>query len=282
MNCQYSNINSRSNSGYSDFNSVTASFESNNFRNKGAYITARYTYSVAKDNLSTTFSESANNFNLGLTDPFNPSYDYGYADFDARHRFISSFVWNLPTERYLSSGAIKNILGGWTLNGILLMASGSPFTIFDCTNATATTCIRMKPNGNINFGKPANLTDAGAPNSFIWTNLAGQTPSTFTDISGGTEVGPFPTDVAARNAFRGPGYWNFDMGLFKSIKFTERYNLQLRLELINAFNHSIYVINGPTADLSSNAFVSVSKQGSGGTRVTPSNRTIQLSAKFNF
>ncbi|MBX7172096.1 MAG: TonB-dependent receptor [Pyrinomonadaceae bacterium] len=282
LNCQYSNINSRSNSGYSDFNSVTASFESNNFRNKGAYITARYTYSVAKDNLSTTFSESANNFNLGLTDPFNPSYDYGYADFDARHRFISSFVWNLPTERYLSSGAIKNILGGWTLNGILLMASGSPFTIFDCTNATATTCIRMKPNGNINFGKPANLTDAGAPNSFIWTNLAGQTPSTFTDISGGTEVGPFPTDVAARNAFRGPGYWNFDMGLFKSIKFTERYNLQLRLELINAFNHSIYVINGPTADLSSNAFVSVSKQGSGGTRVTPSNRTIQLSAKFNF
>lgn len=281
LNCQYSNINTRGNGGYSNYNGVTTSLESNNFLKTGAYITARYTYSVAKDNLSTTFSDAANNFNLGLTDPFNPSYDYGYADFDARHRFVSSFVWNLPTEKYLSNGFAKHLLGGWTLNGIFLAASGAPFTIYDCTNASETTCIRLKPTGNIDFGKPSTIRSNGV-NTFIWTDLSKQTASTFTDASGGTEVGPFPTDVAPRNAFRGPGYWNFDFGIVKAIRFTERYNLQLRMEMIDAFNHSIYLLNPGTVDFSSGNAVTVSKQGSGSSRNTPSNRTIQLSAKFNF
>jgi hypothetical protein len=53
-------------------------------------FTARYTLSSAKDNLSSTFSDSNANGSLGLLDPFDPNVDYGYADFDSRHRFVTS------------------------------------------------------------------------------------------------------------------------------------------------------------------------------------------------
>ena len=59
--------------GTASYNALIASVDSSNFRNWGVRFTARYTYSVSKDNLSSTFSESGNNFNLGYTDPFNPN-----------------------------------------------------------------------------------------------------------------------------------------------------------------------------------------------------------------
>ncbi len=273
LNCQYGDINTRGNNGYSNYNGLTLSMVSNNLLNSGLAFTARYTYAVSKDNLSSTFSESNNNFNLGLTDPFNPSYDYGNADFDVRHRFVGSFNYDVPFARNLSNGFAKSLLDGFSINGIVTARTGSPFTIYDCTNATFSTCVRIKPINGVNY----TFTGAGA-NNFTYLDLSGQTPSDFTDVTGGTEVGPFPTDVTRRNAFRGPGGWNFDLGLIKNVRFSERYGLQLRADLINAFNMTDFVVDGASADLTNGA-VNAFKVGSGpgGTQ-----RTIQLSAKFNF
>jgi hypothetical protein len=48
-----------------------------------------------------------------------------------------------------------------------------------------------------------------------------------------------------RNAFRGPGYWNINLGIYKSFFLSERFTLQFRGELYNAFNHAnLYVQNG--------------------------------------
>lgn len=278
LNCQYSNINTRGNNGYSNYNGVTFSFEGSNIRNSGLSATARYTFSKTKDNLSSTFSEFDNNFNLGLTDPFDPSYDYGAANFDVRHRFVSSFVYEIPFARNLSNRFAKGLLNGFSVNGIFTARTGAPFTVFDCTNAI-TTCLRVKPTGSLNFGSPDQIVDTGSPNSFIYTDLSGQTSNSFTDgVSGGTEVGPYPTDVTERNAFRGPGRMNFDFGVIKDIGFTERYKLQLRGEFINAFNMTDYVIVGSSAEIS-NGFVQTRKVGSG---AADSPRTIQFSAKFLF
>src|SRR5207244_170705 len=89
-------INFRGSDGTSNYNALILSLDSSNFRNKGLRLTTRYTYSVARDDLSTTFSETGQSFNLGHLDPFNPKLDYGYADFDERHRFTGSFVWDIP------------------------------------------------------------------------------------------------------------------------------------------------------------------------------------------
>jgi Carboxypeptidase regulatory-like domain/TonB-dependent Receptor Plug Domain/TonB dependent receptor len=280
LNCQYTNINTRGNSGYSNYNSLSLSLVGNDLLKSGLAFTARYTYSVSKDNLSSTFSESANNFNLGLTDPFDPKYDYGNADFDLRHRFVASFNYDVPFARNLSNGFAKSLLDGFSINGILTANTGAPFTIFDCTNAI-TTCLRIKPTAALARSN-SNPTAAGA-NIFTYLDLSNQTPNPFTDVSGGTEVGPFPTDVTKRNAFRAPGGWNMDLGFIKNFRVSERYGIQLRAELINAFNTTDFQIVGGSADLTNGA-VQVVKTGSGPRNAAGNGtaRTIQLSAKFKF
>jgi hypothetical protein len=280
LNCQYSNINTRANNGYSDYNGITFAFESNNLRNLGLTLTTRYTFSKAKDNLSTTFSEANNNFNLGLLDPFNPSLDYGPADFDARHRVTTSFVWDLPFARN-ADGAAKHLLGGWTLSGRFVARSGLPFTVFDCTNAL-TVCMRLVPSAPVNFGKPNQVAavPGNNPNTFIYTDLSNQTPSSFTDVSGFTEVGPFPDGMTGRNAFRGPGFWNADLALFKNIRFTETMRLQLRAEAFNVFNHSNLYIVGSSAEVN-NGFVQA-KKGFPASNVPAERRNLQLAVRFMF
>lgn len=284
LNCQYGSINFRSNGGYSNYNGVNFSLVSNNLLSTGLALTANYTFAHSKDNLSSTFSESGNNFNLGFTDPFNPSYDYGDADFDIRHRFTVGFTYDLPFAKKFGNGFAKTLLGGFALTGIVTARSGSPFTIFDCSNASETTCIRFTPTGPISLKANRNPTSAGT-NIFNYLDLSNQKASTFTDVSGGTEVGPFPTNVLPRNSFRGPGAMNVNLGVIKRFRFTERYNFQIRGELINAFNMTDFRIIGGSADISNTnandvpVGIQAFKTGSGpgGT-----NRTIQLSAKFEF
>lgn len=272
LNGQYTNINTRGSNGRSNYNAIVLSLDSNNFLNLGLDFGARYTYGVTKDNLSSTFSESGNNFNLGYLDPFNPDLDYGNSDFDIRHRFIGNFTWNLPIARN-AKGLTRQVLGGWTLAGIVEIRSGTPFTVYDCTNAL-TTCIRLIPTGSLRFkgsGNPPAV--PGTPNRFNYIDLSNQSPSTFTDVSGFTEVGPFPSNMTKRNAFRGPGFWNVDLAIYKEFFFGEKYRLQLRGEFYNAFNHANLFVSGGETDISSINYVPAFREG---------RRNIQLAAKFIF
>src|SRR5204863_7435570 len=61
LNGQYTNINTRGNNGRSNYNALIASLQSNDLMKLGLQLTARYTYAVAKDNLSSTFSDSPGN-----------------------------------------------------------------------------------------------------------------------------------------------------------------------------------------------------------------------------
>jgi hypothetical protein len=59
--------------------------------------------------------------------------NYGPSDYDRRHRFVTSFVYDLPkfgTER----GAVKALLNNWQVNGILTLQTGTPFSIIDSPN----------------------------------------------------------------------------------------------------------------------------------------------------
>jgi hypothetical protein len=255
-----SDINFRSNGGRSNYNALILSFDSSNLQKLNLRLSARYTYSKTLDNLSTTFSESSNNFNLGFLDPFNPDVDYGFADFDIRHRFVTSFTWGVPTVRD-ARGMFKHVLGGWELTGIFTARTGTPFSVFDCTNSifAESPCIRVLANGPLDFNPSVsrdNPNIAGQPNRYQFVDLSGLTPGTFVNpITGSNDPGPFPSNMTARNAFRGPGLWNFDGGLYKNFKFNERVNLQLRLEAYNVFNHAnAFVIYGfPENEISNGA-----------------------------
>lgn len=275
LNNQYSNINTRGNEGYSRYNALIVALDGNNFRNTGLGFTAHYTFAKSNDNLSSTFSEGAFNTNLGLTNPYDPGFDYGPADFDVRHRFVGSMIWQLPFAKH-TDGVTKALLDGWTLTGIFNARTGTPFTIFDGTNANLSSP-RLVANGPLNI----NVTDTGQGNFFNYIDLTGQPVGAFGNaVCGGcSDFGPYPANMTRRNQFRGPGLWNLDAGLSRNVKLTERYSLQLRAEMFNALNHAnLYIVPG-TQDVTS-GFVGATKG------VTPNGnverRNVQLAVKFIF
>ncbi len=281
LNGQYTSINSRGNNGFSNSQSLVLGLASNDFRDSGLQLTARYTLGRAKDNLSSTFSDAnAQNGNLGILDPFNPSIDYGYADFDIRHRFVGSLTYEVPFFNNSTNRLAKHLLGGWTVTGIFNARTGLPFSVYDCNNANFI-CPRYAPSSAVNFTGSGNppAADATTPNSFVYINLP--TRIDFLNTAAGvSDVGPFPAEMTRRNAFRGPGYWNVDGGLYKRIRFSEKYSLQLRLEAFNVFNHANLFFDPNQLDASGFNFVSARRG------VFPSGnierRNVQLAAKFNF
>jgi hypothetical protein len=284
LNGQYSNINFRGQHGESDYEGVSFNLESSRLGAgnrlthlfKGMQFTARYTLSHAKDNLSSTFSESTNNgsFILGYLDPFNPKLDYADADFDVRHRFVGSFNWDLPLGEKIH-GVARQVLGGWALTGIVVARSGTPFSVYDCSFAI-TICMRMLAVApGLRFTGPSTPAPSGDPNRFNFIDLRPQFPGagSFTDASGAAEVGPYPLTMTGRNAFRSPGFWNMDFGLYKSFKITERTRIQLRSEFFNIFNHANLFVSGSDADIAEVDQVQAFRDG---------RRHIQFAAKIIF
>jgi hypothetical protein len=223
--------------------------------------------------LSSTFSDSSNNFNLGLLDPFNPKLDYGYADFDTRHRFVGSFNYEPSIFKNDSNPFLKHGLGGWALTGIVTIRSGQPFTVFDCTNAFFEVCPRLVPTASLPFSVNSNPPGTGQPNEFRLIDLSGQTPGNYFDPKTGTgEFGPFPANMTGKDAFRGPGFWNFDFGLYKNIFLGETTRIQLRGEFYNVFNHANMFVDGASAEVNE-GLVRGFKDG---------RRNVQLAVKFIF
>ena len=98
---QYGAFNTRGNRGQSQYHGVTFSLDSRKLGSTGLQFTAKYTLSHAKDNLSATFSDAGNDFNLGYLDAFDPMLDYGDSGFDVRHRLIFAGMWELPDLQQL-------------------------------------------------------------------------------------------------------------------------------------------------------------------------------------
>jgi hypothetical protein len=277
INTQYGNINYRTNGGVSNYDAMIASLKSGNLFHQGLMLNINYTWSHTLDNLSNTFSDDANNFNLGFLDPNNPMLDYGNAEFDARHRFAVSAIWNIPYAKNMT-GPAKVIFDGWTLAPIFTAQTGHPYTVWDCTNAYYR-CMRMEivSPGLVTKGTGNPQPVPGLPNEFYYMDMTGQLAgagSYANQYTGVSDFGPYPADMSGRNIFRGPGTWNLDMGVLKDFKFkSERYSLQLRGELYNVFNHANLYANVGTADIAEGSFVEAYRSG---------RRNVQIALKFIF
>lgn len=267
-------INWRASDGRSNYNALIVSYDNSRLRNLGLRIGARYTYSVNKDNLSSTFSEDQNgNFNLGYLDPFNPDLDYGYSNNDVRHRFVTNFTWEIPAPK-AANGWMKQVVGGWQINGIFIARSGAPFSVFDCSFAFGV-CSRAILSGGVNLTGSVNhnaVGVAGTPDRYKFIDLSSLTPGEFRDKNGMAEFPSFPSNMSRRNAFRGPGFWNVDAALYKNFHITEQKQIQLRFETYNSFNHANLFVLGGEAEVNT-GYVPAAFDG---------RRNIQLAAKFIF
>ena len=234
--------------------------------------------------LNYTYSHGLANFGDNLTAGALPQNAYNYSAemsnsiLDIRQRFVSNFIYNLPIgqgKRFLSSGDVTSrVLGGWQVNGIVTVQTGSPFSVtgsdFSYTgsnHAAYANCI----------GDPF----SGATDSYKSYTTTGFfiNPAAFSNPSPGS----FGT--CAPRLFHGPGIGDTDLSLFKQFRLTERYQLQFRAEFFNAFNHPNFA--NPSANINfpgsfgkvSNTLSPILGTGSGG----PGDpREIQLALKLYF
>ncbi|HLK51219.1 MAG TPA: TonB-dependent receptor [Bryobacteraceae bacterium] len=289
---QYSYINFRTNGGFSNYDAMNVRFEMRNLARQGLTLRANYTWSHALDNLSNTFSESAMDQNLGVLDPLHPGLDYGSADYDVRHRVTLAAVWDIP---YKGNNAFeKQVLGGWSIIPNFSAHTGTPFTLYDCTNTGFVQCPRAMYDTPFHV-QYTNI-PTGQPNQFAYFNVGTPDSSYVNPVAQVSDFGPFPATMTGRNVFVGPGVWNFDFAIHKDFAVTERVHLELRGEAFNIFNHSNLYLVYSSSDLS--AFYSlanktgnvvtatrgVNNANNGGTSANPlpENRNLQLAVKLIF
>ena len=192
--------------------------------------------------------------------------DYGYAGDDVPHKLAVNVVWELPIR--FGNRALDAALGGWQLNAISISQSGTPFTVV-CGLAWPRCDFNGDGVNNDRVNLPAGGTDFGDPSRQEWLNGV-------LDAANFSNPAPGTFANQERNAFRGPGYWNVDLSLFKNFSvpsFNGRAStVQVRLEAFNAFNNVNFF--NPNGTTNSGNFGRVT--GARGMRV------IQLGAKWMF
>src|SRR5882724_11975166 len=207
----------------------------------------------------------------GLSFYINQRRDYARNDFDRTQTFVQSVVYDLPFgkgRRLVSSGVGAAVLGGWRVSSFLTLMSGLPLYF----TAPGSSLLAPDNTQTPDLVAPVQILHGvgiGSP-WFTTSSFAAAAPRTFGNVG--------------RNYLSGPNFFNLDAALSKSIRFTERYNLDLRLEAFGATNTPQFFFNntngtpaGGTAagtTLGSNSFGHVTNASGG--------RQLQLGAKFNF
>ena len=242
-NQQYSNINMRGSLGSSAYDALNVKFQTQDLHHTGLTLVANYTWAHSLDDLSSTFSDSAQGGSgyigdLGYTNVLDPKLDWGNSDYDIRHRVVISPIWQTP---WFKSGTEwqRQVLGGWTIASIFVAHTGIPFSVFDYSNDfnfyTVPRLTPATPITNYHTGAPV---PTGTPGVFTVLTLPVPASSAPLDPALGiSDFGPYPQNMTRRNAFRGPGAWNDDLAISKSFQLTERFGLQFRAEGFDVFNH---------------------------------------------
>ncbi len=219
----------------------------------------------------------------------------GLSDFDRKHRFVFSAIYEIPTPGFAKdSSAGKVLLGGWQVAGIATSMSGLPIDIVD-TGAGSLYGLNGAALSRPNLvGDPFSNVPAGYyfnPLAFARPVVAAGAviPSSgglATAAAVGTDIGTLP-----RNILRGPHQNNIDFSLIKRFSFLETKAIEFRTEFFNLFNTVNYA--NPISDLNAIPAANFNADGTinatlgagrfGKIISTSSNpRLIQFGLKFSF
>jgi hypothetical protein len=144
--------------------------------------------------------------------------------FDRTHVAHISTIWEVPLGRgrkWLADGALSWILGGWQLNSLISLMSGTPFTV----QGPATTLDMPGSTQTADQVKGEVMKPGAIGRGAFWFD-----PTAYA----APPIGRFGN--SGFNSLRGPGLVNWDFGLFREFAFTERWRLQFRAESFNSAN----------------------------------------------
>jgi len=185
--------------------------------------------------------------------------NWAHAGFDRRHTFTIAYAYQLPFGRDDRATLLNELIRGWQLNGTLAAYSGTPFTITASNTAldqrgNQQTADQVGDVRRVGIGPDEHYYDPNA-----WANV--------TERRYGN---------TGRNQYYGPGYWNYNMSLFRTFRLPNRMRLQFRLEGFSLPNHPIWA--NPNNSVTSGSFMRITA-----TRVNlPGNRYARLGLRLEF
>ncbi|MCI0404066.1 MAG: hypothetical protein L0212_11175, partial [Acidobacteria bacterium] len=202
---------------------------------KGLQFAAAYTWSKSIDNAS-SFEQ------ILPPDPADFGRNRSLSLFHAAHRFVASYVWELPVPKY--EGAKGKLLNGWSVSGITTFQTGFPIRILSEDDQEFMLSFDFElpgrpdqvgsfqiadPRNNsfcaVGTPDPANMVDC-EPGFFFFD------PNSFTTAADGT-LGTAPRTICC-----GPSVNNWDFSIHKNTPINDRWRLEFRAEFFNIFNHT--------------------------------------------
>jgi hypothetical protein len=237
------NISQVESTGYSNYHGLWLSAKKRLAR--GLQFDTSYTWSKSLD------TNSLNSLGFAVQDSYDIPNQYGLSDFDARHRFVLSAIYELPFDRHV-------LIRGWQLAAIVQSQSGNPVNLVT-GNSTL--------NGVPNTVRP----DITGPVRIIGSVDQWFDPSVFVAADHFGNLG--------RNVIIGPGFNNTDLSVVRNMRFGERIRLQVRADVFNLFNHANFgspgdVVESPTFGKITRTRLTTGEAGS--------SRQIQLAARLTF
>jgi len=215
------------NNGYGNYNGLQTKIQ-RRYSNGLEYL-ASYTWSRALNTSDGTFVGEGGRGWM-TQNLLNPQTEYGVAAQNLSQRFVMSGLYELPfgkKKRFLNAGGLSNaLLGGWQVNGITTVSSGSPFTVDQTDNGA-----------NVDVGD-SRCDTIGNP------RLSHRTVAKFFNTAAFAMYDPvngvYRFGNTGRNTVTGPDSVDTDLSLYKKFPIHERGLVEFRFEAFNVFNHPIF------------------------------------------
>ncbi|MFQ5663732.1 MAG: TonB-dependent receptor domain-containing protein [Terriglobia bacterium] len=208
----------------------------------GLQLNANYTWSHAIDELSDAFE---NDTGLRPFDNFDISLSRGNADYDIRHRFVTSYYYDLPLFKD------NALAGGWSISGIVTAQVGRGFPLFNSTSAG-------DANEDVYRTDTLTFIGSGDPDDAV---TGGQSPADgYFDTSQFVTTACLPSENfglwcngrLGRNTVIGPGFANVDFSIAKRFRIKERATVEFQANFFNIFNRANFLL--PSGNIVSSQF----------------------------
>jgi outer membrane receptor protein involved in Fe transport len=282
-NTPLTNVTSRESTGNSNYNALWVSL--NKRMSGGLQFNASYTLSKSIDYNSRT------NQGIVVQNSYDLRGDRAPSDFDTRHRFVISAIYQLPFRG-------NRFVEGWQLSTITQSQSGNPINILagnalaisgtnlpGLASSTLTGLATLRPDQT----GPVVLRPSGEPT--VWFNNLVCDPRSATVCPSGAAFA-IPISVVngasvfhfgslGRNAITGPTFNNTDFSVVKKTRLTESKTLEFRAEFFDLFNHTNFGQPGRVAQVGSTTFGFINRTRFD-TGDSGSSRQVQFALKFLF
>jgi hypothetical protein len=194
--------------------------------------------------------------------------DYGPANWDTPHRFVASYLYDLPFLKDSEQPILRYVVAGWQVSGVTTVQSGTPVNITISTD---------RANIGITGRQRPDLVGS-VPELNCQPNSSGTTQPQQRQLINCFDAGAFALPAqftfgnAGRNILRGPKFVSTDLSLMKTVPIGANMRFQFRVEMFNVFNNVNY--GNPNASFGSAAFGRITGAGN--------MRQVQLGGKLIF